>query len=123
MHAVRNLFPPECWDNIVFRRQSLYGHHKNPIVLFGTRIKDKQITRAFVENLSANLSTMDKQILIEDIGRHVEKGSLYLRLDKQAALKGNLRLSKADPIRVRVRFRKNKLEGVIQICQELGILP
>ncbi len=123
MQAVHNLFPPECLDNIVFKRQNLYGHHKNPIVLFGTRIKDKEITKAFVENLSSNLSIVDKQILLEDIGRHVEKGSLYLRLGKQAAFKRSFKLCKADPIRVRIRFRKSKLEDVVQICRELGILP
>lgn len=123
MQAVHNLFPPQYLDNIVFKRQNLHGHHKNPIVLFGTRIKDKGITKAFVENLSSNLSIVDKQILLEDIGRHVEKGSLYLRLGKQAAFKRSFKLCKADPIRVRIRFRKSKLEDVVQICRELGILP
>lgn len=123
MQAVQNLFPLKCLDSISFRRQNLHGHHKNPIVLFETRIKDKEIIQAFVENLSPSLSTMDKQNLLEEIGRYVEKGSLYLRLDKQAAFQGNFKLCTADPIRLRIRFRKSKLEDVVQLCRELGILP
>jgi hypothetical protein len=123
MQAVRNLFPPEFLENITFRRQRLRGHHRNPIILFETRIKDKEIIRGFVENLSSKLSLMDKQNLLEKIGRCVEKGNLYLRLDKQAAFQGEFKLCTADPIRVRIRFRKSKLEDVVQTCRELGILP
>lgn len=123
IHAVQNLLPTKYLDSITFKQQNLHGHHKNPIVLFETRIKDKEIIQAFVENLSSNLSIVDKQNLLDEISRHVEKGSLYLRLDKQAAFQGNFKLCTADPIRVRIRFRKSKLEDVIQICQELGILP
>ncbi len=123
MRAVQNLLPAEYLDNIVFKRHNLWGHHKNPIVLFETRIKDKDIILAFVGRLSSNLSVVDKQDLLEYINRYVEKGNLYLRLDKQAAFQGNLQLCTADPIRVRIRFRKSKLEDLVQICRDLGILP
>jgi RNA binding exosome subunit len=53
----------------------------------------------------------------------VEKGSLYLRFDKQAAFQGTFKLGVADPIRVRLRFNKNQLEDVVQICKEIGMLP
>ena len=123
MRAVQNLFPLKYLDSITFRRQNLHGHHKNPIVLFETRIKDKEIIQTFVENLSSNLSVVDKENLLEEISRYVEKGNLYLRLDKQAAFQGNFKLCTTDPIRVRIRFRKSKLEDVVQVCRELGILP
>ncbi len=123
MRAVQNLFPQEYLDSITFRRQNLHGHHKNPIVLFETRIKDSETIQMFVENLSSGLSVLDKENLLEEISRYAEKGSLYLRLDKQAAFQGNFKLCTADPIRVRIRFRKNKLEDVVQVCRKLGILP
>lgn len=123
MRAVQNLFPAEYLDNIVFKRHNLWGHHKNSIVLLETRIKDKDIIMAFVGNLSSNLSVIDKQDLLEYINHYVEKGNLYLRLDKQAAFQGNFQLCTADPIRVRIRFRKSKLEDLVQICRDLGILP
>jgi len=66
---------------------------------------------------------LDKDTLLREIGLHVEKGNLYLRLDKQAASQGEFKLSAADPIRVRIRFKKNRLEDVVQICREIGVLP
>jgi hypothetical protein len=123
IQAVRNLFPTGYQDLITFRRQNLRGHHRNPIVLFETKIKDKEIIKVFIDNLSTNLPMLDKEILLEKLCQHVEKGSLYLRLDKQAAFQGNFKLCTADPIRLRIRFRKKKLEDVTQLCKELGILP
>lgn len=122
MQAVLNLFPPKCLDNVTFKRQKLWGHYKNPIVLFETRIKDRETVQAIIENLSSNLSIIDKQILLEEVDRYVAKGSLYLRLDKQTAFKGSFKFCAVDPIRMRIRFRKNKLEDVVQICRELGML-
>jgi hypothetical protein len=123
LQAAQNLFPAEYLDIITFKRQNLRGHHRNPIVLFETRIKDKEIIKGFIENLSSKLSPLDKQNLQEEISRHVEKGSLYLRLDKQAAFRGALKLCTADPIRLRIRFRKRKPEDVANLCKKLGILP
>jgi len=123
VEAAKRVLPTSQAESIVFERSSLRGHHGNPITFFEAKIENKDIARAVVENLASNLSELDKDTLQREISLHVEKGSLYLRLDKQAALQGELRLSAADPIRVRIRFKKNRLEDVIHICREIGMLP
>jgi RNA binding exosome subunit len=120
--AVQNVLPSEHIEDISFKRSNLEGHYGNPITFFETRIKDKETVRALVENLSANLSSLDKEELGRTINRCVEKGSLYIRLDKQAALKGKIKLVTSDPIHMRIRFRKSKIEDVIQICREIGMI-
>lgn len=121
--AARNLFPPTQLENISFGRNSLRGHHGNPITLFETEIKDKEILSAVVENLSRGLSPLDKDKLSREAHLHVEKGSLYLRFDKQAAFRGEFKLGLSDPIRVRLRLKKHKLEDVVQLCREIGLFP
>lgn len=120
--AVHNVLPTNHVDDITFSRRNLRGHFGNPITLFEARIGDKKIIKAFVENLSARLSEFDKETLRKEIDRHVEKGSLYVRLDKQAALHGELKTCTADPIRVRLRFKKANIQEIIKICQELNLL-
>jgi RNA binding exosome subunit len=120
--AVQNVLPSDHVEDITFTRSKLEGHYGNPITFFETRIKDKETVRALVENLSANLSSLDKDELGRTIERCVEKGNLYLRLDKQAAVKGKTKLVTSDPIRIRIRFRKSKIEDVIQICREVGMI-
>jgi RNA binding exosome subunit len=121
--AVRHLLPATQVENIVFNKSSLRGHHGNPITLFEAKIKEKEIVRAVVENLSSGLSSLDKESLLREVELHVEKGNLYLRFDKQAAFQGQFKLGVSDPIRVRLRFKKNRLEDIVQICREIGMLP
>jgi len=123
IEAVRHLLPTAGVENIVFDRSSLRGHHGNPITLFEAKIKEQDIVKAVVENLSSRLSVLDKETLLREINLHVEKGNLYLRFDKQAAFQGAFKLGVADPIRVRLRFKKNRLEDVVQTCREIGMLP
>jgi len=120
--AVQNILPSDHIKDISFKRSGLEGHYGNPITFFETRIKGKETIRALVENLSANLSSLDKEELGREIHRYVEKGSLYIRLNKQAALQGKIKLVTSDPIRIRIRFKKSKIEDVIEICREIGMI-
>ena len=122
MEAVQNILPSDHIEDISFKRSNLEGHYGNPITFFETRIKDKETVRALVENLSANLNMLDKDELGREINRCVEKGSIYIRLDKQAALQGKIKLVTSDPIRIRIRFQKSKIEDVIEICREIGMI-
>ena len=122
MKAVYNIFPSAQTEEITFNKSILEGHYGNPITFSKTRIKDKEAIRAIVENLSANLSSLDKIDLGKELHRFVEKGSLYLRLDKQAALQGKIKFVKSDPIRIRIRFKKSKIEDVTEICREIEML-
>lgn len=123
IEATRHLLPASQLENIDFSKTSLRGHHGNSIALFETKIKEKEIVKAVAESLSSNLGVLDKETLLREISLHVEKGSLYLRFDKQAAFQGTFKLGVADPIRVRLRFNKNQLEDIVQVCREIGMLP
>ena len=120
--AVQNVLPSDHIEDVTFNRSNLEGHYGNPITFFDARIKDKETVRALVEKISSNLSSLDKEELGRTINRCVEKGSLYIRLDKQAALQGKIKLVTSDPIHIRIRFRKSKIEDVIQICREIGMV-
>jgi len=122
VEAVQNVLPSDHIEDITFNRSNLEGHYGNPITFFEARIKNKENVRALVEKISSNLSSLDKDELGREIHRCVEKGSLYIRLDKQAALQGKIKLVTSDPIRIRIRFRKSKIEDVIQICREIGMI-
>jgi RNA binding exosome subunit len=122
IEAVQHILPSIHIEDIVFNKRNLRGHYGNPITLFEAKIKNKETIRALVENFSSRLSLFDKETLNRKIDLHLEKGSLYIRLDKQAALQGKLKLWTSDPIRIRMRFRKTKTEDVVKICRELGML-
>ena len=122
VEAVQHVLPSDHMEEVVFKKSNLRGHYGNSITLFEAKIKNKETIKALVENVSSHLSELDKETLSREVNLHVEKGSLYIRLDKQAALQGKLKLCTSDPIRIRIRFRKKKIEDIVKICQELGML-
>jgi RNA binding exosome subunit len=121
--AVRNLLPSEYVDSVVFKKSSLSGHHGNPIVLFEARVKDRKLVQAVFAKLCSGLGLMDKEVLAGEISGHLERGNLYLRLDKQSAFLGEVRLGSVDPVHVRVHFKKHGTDEVVGVCREFGLLP
>lgn len=121
--AVRNTLPAESTDTVIFRKSSLTGHHGNPITLFETRIKERDVAQSVFEKVSSGLSILDKELLMNEIDPHLEKGNLFLRLNKQSAYLNKLRLDTIDPIHFRIHFKKHTREEVLDICRELGLLP
>ena len=123
IEAVKQILPADYTEEVELKRTNLKGHYGNPITLFMTRIKEEKPISAFVTSLFLRISTMDKESLLREIRLHVEKGSLYLRLNKQTALCGEIKLCTGDPIHIRIRFKKGAVEEILKVCQEFGMLP
>jgi hypothetical protein len=123
LNAARNILSPELIDVVAFKKTNLTGHHGNPIILFETRIKEEDATQAVFEKLSLGLSMLDKELLASEIDQHLDKGNLYVRLDKQSAYLNDFKLHSVDPIHFRIHFKKHGREEVIGICRKFGLLP
>jgi hypothetical protein len=121
--ATRNTLPRESIDTVTFKKANLTGHHGNPIILYETKIKEKRLVQAAFEKLCSGLSGLDKEIMANEVQQHVDKGNLYVRLDKQSAYLNELKLSSTDPIHLRIHFKKHSAEEVIDICRRSGLLP
>jgi len=121
--AAHSLLPTELIDTVIFKKTSLTGYHGNSITLFETKIKDKNTVHQLFGKLVNSLSILDKELLNSEIQQHIEKGNLYIRLDKQSACLGRIRLHSIDPIHLRIHFKKHKPEEVVEICRSLGLLP
>jgi len=121
--AVRNMLPLELVDSVTFGRANLTGHHGNPIILLEARIKDRKMVHAVFSKLCSSLSMLDKELLMNEISQHLDKGNLYIRLDKQSAYMNELRLGSTDPVHMRIHFKRPRAEEVIGVCREFGLLP
>jgi RNA binding exosome subunit len=123
LKAIRNTLPPELIDKITFKQKRLTGHHGNPIIFFDTKIKEKDAVNTVFQKLSSRLESVDKEVLANEIKRHLDRGNLYIRLDKQSAFLNKLRIGSADSIRLRIHFRKHSAEEIIEVCRKSGMLP
>lgn len=122
IEAVENILPEDQIENIKFEKNVVEGHYGNPIIFFNTRIKDKEIVNSLVKKLSSNLKLCDKKNLSANKHLCIDKGNLYVRLDKQAALKKEIKVVISDPIRIRIRFMKTKFDDLVKVCREIGML-
>ena len=123
MTAIRNVLPSGLVDTVVFGKTSLTGHHGNSITLVEARVKDRKVVQAFFAELCLKLSIMDKQRLSDEIEKHLERGNLYLRLDKQSAFLNEMKLGSADSIHLQIHFKKHGADEVLAVCRESGLLP
>ncbi len=121
--AVRNTFPQNVAENLTFKRSNLTGHHGNPIMLFETKIREKDHVKAFLQKLASSLNSLDKETLANEIEQHIDRGCLYLRLDKQSACLNEIRLCTTDPIHVRIHFRRMNPKEIVEFCRGIGIIP
>lgn len=123
LKAMHNTLPAELIDKIVFKRKRLTGHHGNPIILFETKVKGKDVVKAVFEKLSSHLESLDKELLANEIKRHLDRGNLYIRLDKQSAFLNELRIGSVDSIHLRIHFKKHSPEEIVEVCRKSGMLP
>ena len=114
--ALRNIIPPEI-TGVKVERQTLKGHYKDPITLITARVRKKRTAKEVFRSTMKGLSSLDQNRLMEEVeDRSDEAGSLYLRLNKQGALRGVRTLVDVDPIRMRFRFRiPHKADPVVVI--------
>jgi RNA-binding protein len=121
--AVKNLLTEVLAENILFQKSTLEGHHGNPITLFTARLEDKKQLPVMLKKMGDGLSALDKEALNNDIKLHVEKGNLYLRLDKQSALLGTAKFTQNDPIHLKIHFKDKTIDEIIEFCKTSGLLP
>ena len=121
--AFQNILPPNKIEEVILRKSVLKGEYGNPIIYYRARITKPEITEALLRRIGDNLPLHDKRALSSEFGRRLDRGKLYIRLDKQAAYMERYRLCNTDPIHLKIRFKTSKINEIKQICRELGMLP
>jgi hypothetical protein len=120
--AVRNLFPLELAETLVFEKASCTGHHGNSIILFTAKLCDKKLLPVAIEKIGSSLSAIDKEELSREIKLHLEKGNLYLRFDKQSAFLGSAKFTQNDPIHLKIHFKNKTSQEILDFSKQTGLL-
>ncbi|MHC1586383.1 MAG: RNA-binding domain-containing protein [Candidatus Hecatellaceae archaeon] len=120
--ALEAIAPQEVLGEMEASRQSLEGHYGNPIILITLRTRKRALAGKILVNLFQRLSKPDRSLLLASLdGRIDEGGNLYLRLDKQEAYLGRVKLGEADPLRVKVKLSipAKQREKLLEACKKL----
>jgi len=85
--------------------EELAGHFGNRIVHVSCRLTGGAASSAFM-GLAQRLSSSARKELVGSLGETLDEHStLYIRLDRQSLVKGEIALGGREPIRVRVKPR------------------
>ena len=87
-------------------REVLTGHHGNEIILLkGGVVGDD--ARSLADRLMVSLSSEDILHIYRNFDLYTDnRSSFYIRISKQEMVKGRIRLSQSDAVRIRLRLAK-----------------
>jgi RNA binding exosome subunit len=75
-------------------------------------IRNAKNVEGFLRNIWNGLSQLDRTEVISSLSSRVDQaGTLFLRIDKQEALKGKTRLQDTDPVKIAISFRTMTQKG------------
>jgi RNA binding exosome subunit len=120
--SVKNLFPIESREDLVFNKTQLSGYYNNPIILYKIRINENPLLQSIIQFISENLSFLDKEYLTNNIKIHLDRNNLYLRFDKQLAYNSKVKFSKQDSIHLKIHFNKKNFKDIVELCKKVGLI-
>lgn len=121
--AMKNLLPEENRD-LWLTRKTLKGYHGDPITIVTGKVRTNKGATGVLQRVVQELSSLDQQRLLDELEERLDEGgNLYIRLDKQNAYLGKVRLLETDPVKMKFRLRlphgKDRAEYVREIVNAI----
>lgn len=124
--AIENLFPGDVRNTLEFNITTLRGHYHNPIIRIVTQLTEPLHIEQTLTAIGQQLPSEDcREIEATLASRINQKGQLFLRLNKQEAYQGRVRLiNRGDSIRLVVRFSGRKLSQKTfeNLCRRFNLI-
>ena len=122
VRAFRNILPHERVEEVPLHKKRLKGDYGNPIIYYRAKVTKPDILEGILKKMGKNLTQCDRDLLNIELERRLDRGNLYIRLDKQSAYLEKYKICNADPIHLKIRFRTSKINEIRNICKDLGML-
>ena len=88
------------------------GYYENPIIMLNAKLVKKQ-AKSFMEKFLKLLSKNQINQLIEEIEERIADSKFHLRLDKQELIKGVVKLSEKETVKIKIHTPiYNKKESI-----------
>ena len=118
--AVMNVLPAQARGRVKVKVKEFKGHYGNPIRLLRIRIRNRGLASDILRHVLASLPELERLELIASLELRISKGSLFIRLDKQRAFLGQVRLCEVDPIWMRAPLASSNVEDVRKALEEVA---
>lgn len=103
LSAIQNLAPQTELPRM--DRLSATGHYGNEIQTARFQILRRLRAQDFLSTLWSRLSAFDRSAVLDQLSSNLDdSGKLHLRIDKQEAVNGRLRLGQSESIKIEISF-------------------
>jgi RNA binding exosome subunit len=110
--ALRTYLPPE----VELERAESEGYHGDRILVLSARVENADDVRHVLERVS---ELPDLDAVTDELDERVDENcSLFLRLDKQAAFRGEVRQGEGVTLRAKVEAYPAKKEAAVENARE-----
>lgn len=118
--AVENLMPPKLRERKSVEVEDVSGHYDNPIRIAKISFRNPEYATQALTWIWRGLSDLDKAYIVRNLDLHIdEKLRFYVRLDKQDAYLGSIKLSFSDDVIKTVFSFKGSKEAVKDLLLKL----
>ncbi len=125
LNAIKTLLNGEVWEATQIKRKSMRGHFHNPLLRLTVTLNDSSLIVQTLQFIGSQISSQEREYLQQSLDLHYDgKRRFFLRLDKQAAARGILRIIKqGDSIRCTVKFSGQhfNIETLRELCQVINL--
>jgi RNA binding exosome subunit len=106
--AVLNVYPEELRAHVRTQETKTESHHNIPIIVLVSSLEEKTGCEKGLDYLLSGFSKQDVRLIRSSLHLRTDSHcNLFLRIDKQAMLKGQMRLSDGpDPISIQIHLRE-----------------
>ncbi len=121
--AMKNLLPEENRD-LWITKKTLKGYHGDPITIVTGKVRTKKGATGVLRRVVQELSSLDQQRILDELEERLDEGgNFHIRLDKQNAYLGKIRLLETDPVKMKFRLRlphgRDRVEYVRDVVNTL----
>ena len=126
IQALLNVMPEDVrrrFDRKAILYNTLQGHYGNPITYYRFRLEREEAQRV-AEYLLKSFDDTDSELILSSLENRSDGSSLYLRIDKQYAYLGKIRLLQGDDvIRIKISFLPHirGYERIRDAVRQLGL--
>jgi RNA binding exosome subunit len=102
----------------VFSISQVIGHFDNPITTIRAKITKKEASK-FLDKFLGKISESQRKEIIEQIEERTENSTLYLRLDKQKFIQGNIEFREKEAIRLKIHTPVYNKKDTVKVFSEI----
>ena len=116
--AVSNLFPEDI-DVPPYEEVKLTGVFGDQLLMLKWVLKNRRPATEVVNKAIKGMSSIDHLELLESLDSRIDENkNFYLRLDKQKAFSGVMKIKKQDPIRLKARMLVPHKEDPVKLMYD-----